>query len=381
VARLIAWQRGRAQHERNGQMRPLFTSAAIGVVLVSAATAASAAGAFNQYGNILISDQFNNRVIEVTPLGQIVWQFGLGPNDVTKTSPVGVNDALRVANLTLISGTGAPAGTEPKCPSGCPDNRVMFVDQSGKIVWQYGTFGVTGAGFNQLNAPVQATFTPSRTVFITDQGNQRVIEVALNKNIVWQYGMTGVSGSGAGQLNNPNSAELLANGDVLIADESNNRVIEVNHAKQIVATFTIGGTANGVAFASRLANGDTLITDSNNNRVVEVDSHDKTVWSYATNTQTGSNANPAPTRAVRTFYGATLISDQFNHRVIKVRGNKTIAIQYGNLNTPGFGLLNTRQGLNAPYDAKVIGDNTGLTFFEAGAAKQFALTCCAAGGN
>ena len=358
-------------------MKPLLAFAAVGAVLVS--TTAYAAGAFNQYGNVLIADQFNNRVIEVTPLGQIVWQYGLGPNDVTATSPVGVSDALRVANLTLISATGAAAGTEPKCPSGCPDSRVMFVDQAGKIVWQYGTFGVTGAGFNQLNTPLQATFTPRRTVLIADQGNQRVIEVALNKTIVWQYGVTGVPGSGPGQLNGPNSAEVLTNGDILIADQSNNRVIEVNRAKQTVATFTIGGTTFLPAFASRLANGDTLITDYT--RIVEVDGHDKIVWSYATNTQAGSNAIPFPSRAVRLFNGGTLISDQFNHRVIKVRGNKTIAIQYGNLNKPGFGPLTTRQGLNAPYDAKVVGDNTGLTFFEAGAAKQFALTCCGAGGN
>jgi hypothetical protein len=344
-----------------------------------AAAAANAQGAFNQYGNILISDQFNNRVIEVTPRGQIVWQFGIGPNDITATSPIGVNDALRVGTLTLISGTGAPPGSEPKCPSGCPDNRVMFVNKKGKIVWQYGIFGPSGTSANLLNTPVQATFSPRHTVFITDQGNQRVIEVTMTKKILWQYGTTGVAGAGPNQLNNPNSVELTDDGNVLIADESNNRAIEVNRAKKIVATFTVHGTANGVAFASRLPNGNTLITDSNNNRVVEVDPSDKTVWTYATNNQKGSNPNPLPTRAIRTLYGGTLISDQFNHRVIDVGRTRLIISQYGNLNAPGFGLLNTRQGMNAPYDAKVIGDYTGLTFVEAGAAKQFSDTCCGAG--
>ena len=31
---------------------------------------------FNRPGNTLIADQFNNRVIEVDPDGNIVWQFG-----------------------------------------------------------------------------------------------------------------------------------------------------------------------------------------------------------------------------------------------------------------------------------------------------------------
>jgi hypothetical protein len=328
---------------------------------LAAAGSAQAAGVYNKAGDILISDQFNNRVIEIDPLGEIVWQFGKGPNDVTATSPVGVNDAQRVGKSTLISGTGAPPGTEPKCSAGCPDNRVMLVSESGSIVWQYGQFGVTGSGPNQLNTPVQATFTPRRTVLIADQGNQRVIEVDMKGNKLWQYGQTGVAGAGPGQLNNPNSIELLDNGDYLIADEGNNRAIEITRSKTIVATFTIGGTASGVAFASRLDNGDTLITDSNNNRVVEVDGSDSIVWWYATNAQKHSNPAPAPTRAIRMANGDTIISDQFNHRVIVVNPQKQLVAQFGNLNVPGYGKTLTKQGLNAPYDAKVVGDYTGLT--------------------
>ena len=38
---------------------------------------------FNQPGNILITDQFNNRVIEIDSNGNIVWQFGSGPGNIT----------------------------------------------------------------------------------------------------------------------------------------------------------------------------------------------------------------------------------------------------------------------------------------------------------
>lgn len=316
---------------------------------------------FNTPGDFLISDQFNNRVIEVERTGRIVWQFGRGPNDVSAASPVGVNDAIRVGNLTLISGTGAPAGTEPACPSGCADNRVFLVTQQGQIVWQYGTFGVTGAGPNQLNTPVQATTTPRHTVLITDQGNQRVIEVNVLKQIIWQYGQTGHAGNGPDALNNPNSVELLANGNLLIADQNNNRAIIVNRNHAIVATFTAGGTLNGVAFASLLPNGDILITDSNNNRVVEVNASDHIVWAVSTNRQPGSNPNPLPTRAIRLQGGDTVISDQFNHRVTVVDRTGALIRQFGNLNVPGYGLATTMQGLNGPYDAKVTGDYTGLT--------------------
>jgi hypothetical protein len=332
---------------------------------LGASRAVNAQSNFNQPGNILITDQFNNRVIEIGPAGNIVWQFGNGPGDTSANAIVGTNDAERVGNFTLMSGTGIPAGATTNCKkSGCVDNRVLLVDQGGNIVWQYGEFGVTGFGPNQLNTPVQNTYLPtSGNVLITDQGNERIIEVRRTDNaIVWQYGENGVVGNGPNQLNNPNAAELLANGHILISDENNNRAIEVTHAtpSQIVATFTARGTVSGVAFASRLPNGNTLLTDSNNSRVVEVDSHDRPVWEYFTNTRPGSNPSPLPTRAVRLANGNTLISDQFNDQVIEVNASKAIVASYGTINDPGFSPSTAIQ-MNAPYSAYVIGDYTGIT--------------------
>ena len=321
--------------------------------------------------HILIADQFNNRVIEVnTETHRVVWTFGDGSDVAGPHSVVGTNDAQRVGPFTLIAGTGIPGGVNPPLPgcsdpvNGCPDNRVILVDHEGNIVWQYGQAGVSGSDINQLNTPVQATFVsdfpghPGFGVLITDQLNERIILVNLaTKQIVWQYGTTGVIGMGPNQLSNPNSAELLESGHVLIADENNNRVIEVKTDGTIVATFTAGGNLNAAAFASRLPGGDTLITDSLNNRIVEVDKTDHIVWQYVTNTGANSNPNPNPTRGVRLRNGNTLISDQFNNRVIEVTPAGKIVFQQGKTNVLGNGL----NRLNGPYDAKQIGDYTGLT--------------------
>src|ERR1700680_967627 len=104
----------------------LLAIAAIGAVH------ADEEGRFNQPGNILITDQFNNRVIEIDREGDIVWQFGHGPRDTGPTAIVGTNDAERVGDHTLMSGTGIPPGATQNCPNGCVDNRVILVDREGE---------------------------------------------------------------------------------------------------------------------------------------------------------------------------------------------------------------------------------------------------------
>jgi hypothetical protein len=308
---------------------------------------------FNAAGNILISDQFNNRVVELAPDGHIVWTFGSGNPTLCNPGPstiIGLNDAERLSGgLTLLAGTGIPSGSQ-SYPKGCVDNRVIVVNHQGQIVWQYGQAGVTGSGPNELNVPVFAIQLPSRNIMIVDQANNRVIEVDRNsKQIVWSYGPK----SGPGALNNPNSAELLPNGHILIGDENNNRVVEIARDGTIVWEYSQG--LSGAAFASRLPDGDTLITDSSHSRVLEVAPNKKLVFEYFTNSDPTSNSAPLPTNAVQLSNGEIVIADQFNNRVLIV--NPEMQFQYGSINVTGNG---TNQ-LNGPYTAYVIGDYTGQT--------------------
>jgi hypothetical protein len=119
---------------------------------------------------------------------------------------------------------------------------------------------------------------------------------------------------------------------------------------------------------------------------VEVDTHDTVVWLYFTTNNAATDidgamsvASPQPTRAIRLANGDTLISDQLNNRVIRVDSSGFIVADYG-LPLPmdgetfsggsagiligdnvGYSLTNTQAGLYSPYDAKIIGDYTGLT--------------------
>jgi len=101
-----------------------------------------------------------------------------------------------------------------------------------------------------------------------------------------------------------------------------------------------------------------------------VDAGDNIVWQYVTDTDPLSIPAPLPTRAVRLRNGDTLISDQFNNRVIRVNMAAQIVASYGlplaggtgpiGANV-GYDLHTTQKGLYSPYDAKIVGDYTGLT--------------------
>jgi hypothetical protein len=312
--------------------------------------------------HVVIADQYNNRVVEIDPAGNIVWTFGDGSQVPGPTSVVGPNDSERLPNgQTLIAGTGIP-GPMAGCTldAGCPDNRVLLVDKDGGIVWQYGDDG-------GLNVPVCSVMLKSGNVLITDQANQRVIEVTPQKTVAWTYAPTAPDGGFA--LNSPNSAERLDNGDTLITDENNNRVLEVAPDGGTVwqyPTTPDAGLLSGAAFASRLPSGNTLITDANNARILEVTSAGAVVWTYYTASRSlsatapvvdGGNPAPVPTRAVRLASGNTLISDQLNHQVIEIDPVGNVVFSYGQLNVAG----SAPGQLNGPYDAKRVGDFTGLT--------------------
>ena len=321
----------------------------------------SSGGEAGPPANTLISDQYNNRVLEVGPDGGIVWVFGNGSATPGPNSVVGPNDSERLPNgQTLIAGTGVPGGSaDTACDAGagCADNRILIIGTDGGIAWQYGA--------STLNTPVAAVMIPNGDILITDQANNRIVEVnPADSGVAWTYGPD----AGAGSLNAPNSAQRLPSGNTVIADENNGRVIEVAADGGLVwnySTVPDAGALSEVAFASRLSNGNTLISDSGNNRIVEVDAAGKLVWAYYTASRSlsatapvvdGGNTSPAPTRALRLTTGNTLISDQNNNQVLEVAPDGGIVWSYGVLNVagPGAGML------NGPYDAKRIGDYTGL---------------------
>jgi hypothetical protein len=218
-------------------------------------------------GNVLITEFWNNRTMEVDIAGNLVWE---------KTGMTLPHDAERLPNgNTLITDYG--------------DQIVIEVDSGGNIVWQK-----TG-----LNMPMDAERLSNGNTLITEYGGDRVIEVNNAGNIVWNK-------SG---LNDPFDAERLSNGNTLIAETPmpTGRVIEVDIAGDIVWEKT--GLSAPVD-VERLSNGNTLITEHVGKSVIEIDGDGILVWA-----KTGLHV---PKDAERLPNGNTLIADCGADRVVEI---------------------------------------------------------------
>ena len=134
-------------------------------------------------GNVLITDGAApgqpQQVLEVNPAGQLVWHVTL-PSVITYPS-----DAMPV-------GPGLYALADYANPGG-----LYVINTQGQIVWSY---KVT-SGPGMLNHASSINRLPNGNFLVSDDQNNRVVVIdpSLDR-IIWQYGTTGVSGSGPDQL-------------------------------------------------------------------------------------------------------------------------------------------------------------------------------------
>src|SRR5713226_9964156 len=133
-----------------------------------------------QNGHILIGDENNNRVIEITRAGDIVWQYSQGLSGAAFASRLPNGD-------TLITDSS--------------HSRILEVTPQKKMVFAY--FTNADPASNSAPLPTNAVQLADGSVIIADQFNHRVIIVNPKG---FKYGTINVAGNGTGQLNGPYTA-------------------------------------------------------------------------------------------------------------------------------------------------------------------------------
>ena len=275
--------------------------------------------------NIYICDSKNNRIIEVNPQKQIIWQMtGIkDPDDVQ----------VYKKNRLIVN--------EEKY------SKVIEINtQTKKIIWSYGHLGVPGAAPGYLGRYVDDSFKlPNGNVLITDAANMRAIAVNQLKQIVWQYGVAGVQSNNVGYLNAPNDAMPQTNGSILMTNIGNHKAIDINqNTKNIQWIVNIPESYPSDALI--LPNGNILSTDwVNPGKIQEITRTGVVVWQYQ---PTGINTLNHPSSTQVLPNGNYLVVDDHNDRIFVLNPKtKQIVWQYGITRQAGssFNMLNDPSGV------------------------------------
>ncbi|MFA5535726.1 MAG: copper amine oxidase N-terminal domain-containing protein [Bacillota bacterium] len=186
-------------------------------------------------GTLLVSKNSyrDPKVLELNDQGEIIWEYG----------PIQANSAyyLKNGNL-LIADSGAPGN--PQKP------RVIEVTKDKEVVWSYELS-------SRADSPRQATELAGGNILIV--GGDKVMEVNRSGKIVWQYR----------ELLYPNFAQRLDSGNTLIVDRGfyGGKVLEVNPQGKVVWSYGNYGSPqkrgelNRPVWAKRQADGSTLVAD------------------------------------------------------------------------------------------------------------------------
>jgi len=228
-------------------------------------------------GNILTQLGWQ-RVVEVAPDKQIVWEYDSGKMNGNAGKPVEVHAIQRLDNgLTMIAESG-PA-------------RIIEVDREGKIRHE------VKLKVDRPNAHSDTRLVrkiASGNYLVAHENDGFVRDYDPSGKIVWEYevplfGKERKGGHGPEAFGNSVfSAIRVANGNTLIATGNGHSVLEVTPAKEIVWKIEQndlpGITLAWVTCLERLPNGNTLVGNCHagptNPQFLEVTPDKKVVWTF-----------------------------------------------------------------------------------------------------
>jgi DNA-binding beta-propeller fold protein YncE len=153
------------------------------------------------------------------------------------------------------------------------NNRLLEVSPTGSVLWRFPKPGDLAPG-ESFKLPDDAFFSPDGREIVATQEDDFVISIVdvAHRRIVYRYGHPGVPGSEPGYVHNPDDALLMPSGDLLSADIKNCRVLII-HPPAHRPLRQLGQTGNcehqlGVSYGSPngafpMSNGDTAITEIN----------------------------------------------------------------------------------------------------------------------
>ncbi len=294
-------------------------------------------------GPILIADRNNNRLLEISPTGEILWQFpgkqGLPPG----MSFIRPDDAFFAPNGKEIVATQEE------------DSAISVINVAeGKIVYRYGHPGVPGSEPGYLHNPDDAMMMPNGEIFAADIMNCRLIEIMPPAHtLLRQFGTTGECvHNPPTSYGSPNGAFPMANGDTVVTEINGDFMDIMNSAGQTISVTNPPGYEYP-SDTNQVRPGVFLSADYVSPGAIETFTETgKLLWRFEPHGGPEELSNPS--LALPLPNGDILANDDYNDRVIVIdpKTNK-IVWQYGHRGVAGTapGYLNNPDGVDLapPY--------------------------------
>ena len=271
---------------------------------------------------LLIADRGNGRILAVNNAGRVFWKFpvkGSLPGNV----PFAADDAF-----VAPDGKTVVANDEY--------HQVIYrIDiKTRKVVWQYGHFGVPGAGDGYLHNPDDAYPLANGDIVVADIVNCRVLQIAPDKRIVRTLGVTGICADRAPHTyGQPNGDTPLPDGGLLITEIRGSRVVRLSPTGRVL--FDIHVPVAYPSDAQIGPHGEVIVVDySNPGSVVAMSQHGKLLWRWGPTS--GRSRMDHPSLGTPLPNGDVVINDDARDRIIVLDPHTgRIVWQYGHTDVAG----------------------------------------------
>ena len=284
--------------------------------------------------NVLIADRGNNRLISISPKGQIIWTM-------RQASP---GDAY-------LSKTGRTVVISEHSQSVVLLRRV----DNEKVAYIYGHADKRGSASNYLHDPRTAQETKTGRVVLADLGNCRIVFIAQTGHHV-PIKTLGVPGQCIHHVTgqpytfaSPVSAFPTSDGGLVVTEENPAWVDVLNKNDQLVSQIKMTGFT-APASANEYGPADLIVTDRTHpGRVVEFSQAGKPIWTYAVTSGAGELNRPTVAQVLPN--NDVLVVDSGNDRVVVIDPTSSkIVWQYGHTGVAGAG----NGFLSSPQSATLV---------------------------
>lgn len=276
---------------------------------------------------VLIADRDNNRLIEVSPTGRVLWQFPRagGPPGLTS------RPSLDVPDDAFFSPNGRDiVATEED------DSLISVIDVAKRrIVYRYGHSGVPGFEQGYLHNPDDAMMMPGGDIVAADIMNCRLVVIRPPQHrIVRQLGITGDCIHSPGvSYGSPNGAFPTGEGGMAVTEIGGDWLDVLGRGGKPLHVVNLPGFTYP-SDTNQVRPGVFLSADySTPGAIEEITASGRLLWRFE---PSGREALDHPSLALPLPNGDVIANDDRNDRVIVIdpRTNR-IVWQYGHTGTPG----------------------------------------------